>query len=46
MGVAVTHPAAIQACVGHFILGPVDNQCLHMLIFQITGNVVRGTTQY
>ncbi len=25
MGVAATHPGAIQACVGHFNLGPVDN---------------------
>ena len=46
MGMAATHPVAIQAYVGHFNLGPVDNQCLPTLTIQIAGNVVPGTTQY
>ncbi len=35
---------AIQACEGHFNLGPVPNQCLQMLITQIAGDVVVAST--
>ncbi len=46
MGVVTTHPGAIQACVGHFNLGPVDNQCLRSLIVQIATSVVQGTFRF
>ena len=45
MGVAATHPIAIQACVAHFNLSPVDNQCLCTLIMQLAESVVQGTSQ-
>ncbi len=46
MGVAVMQSRAIQACVGHFNLGPVDNQCLGSLMIQIANGVVQGTFQF